>query len=152
MQRCIRRSSKTGWRTQQCVPAPLRPISFSTCAGCAQAVRYFFHAVAASCRVVLSARRQHCSHYAPGRMWTIVSMHAGAWVGGGKRAHRSPGKGGRVGRLAVISWLVPLVRQCHGGRAVGVGVTQYFVLGIYREKIPRYYQVYRGMCFVIVLK
>ena len=34
--------------------------------------------------------------------------------------------------------------------AVGMGGTQNFVHGIYREKIPRY-RVYRGTCFVVVV-
>ena len=33
---------------------------------------------------------------------------------------------------------------------IGMGGTQNFVHGIYREKIPRY-RVYRGTCFVVVV-
>ena len=33
---------------------------------------------------------------------------------------------------------------------LGMGGTQYFVHGIYREKVPRY-RVYRGTCFAIVV-
>ena len=33
---------------------------------------------------------------------------------------------------------------------LGMGGTQNFVHGIYREKIPRY-RVYRGTCFVVVV-
>ena len=35
------------------------------------------------------------------------------------------------------------------GSRLGMGGTQNFVHGIYREKIPRY-RVYRGTCFVVV--
>ena len=35
-------------------------------------------------------------------------------------------------------------------KRLGMGGTQNFVHGIYREKIPRY-RVYRGTCFVVVV-
>ena len=38
----------------------------------------------------------------------------------------------------------------HSRSIVGMGGTENFVHGIYREKIPRY-RVYRGTCFLIVV-